>query len=83
MTPTDSDLIELFAAETLKEPALFKLESTLEEIAVDSVDMVSVFFALEDKYDVRIEFEEVSRQQTVAEVLALIRSKMKSKAVLT
>jgi acyl carrier protein len=81
MAPTDSDLIELFAAETLKEPALFKLESTLEEINVDSVDMVSVFFALEDKYDVRVEYEEVSRQQTVAQVLALVHSKIKSKAL--
>jgi acyl carrier protein len=81
MAPTDFDLIELFAAETLKDAALFKMESTLEEINVDSVDMVSVFFALEDKYDVRVEYEEVSRQQTVAEVLKLVHSKIKSKAL--
>lgn len=76
--PTDAEFVALFAEQTLKEPALFELDSTLEQIGIDSVDMVSVFFALEDKYDVRIEYEEVSRQQTVAQVLALIRSKMKS-----
>ena len=76
MMPTDAELIALIVDQSLKDASLFKLNATLEETGVDSVDMVSIFFALEDKYDIHIEYEEISRDQTVGEVFALIRSKI-------
>ena len=80
MGPTDDDLIDLIAAETLKKREVLKRESTLEEIGVDSVDIASMFFALEDKYDVRILYEEISRDQTLGQVLDLIRGKIEAKS---
>ena len=79
MGPTDDDLIDLIAAETLKKREVLKRESTLEQIGVDSVDIASMFFALEDKYEVRILYEEISRDQTLGEVLNLIHSKIEPK----
>ncbi len=78
--PTDSELIDLIAAETLKDRSVLKLDSTLEQIDIDSVDLVSMFFALEDKYGVHVQYEEVSRDQTLGTVLGLVRDKIKQQA---
>jgi len=80
MRPTDDDLIDLIASETMKDRGLLNRGSTLEEIGVDSVDIASMFFALEDKYEVRVQYEEISRGQTLGEVLNLIRGKIEAQS---
>ncbi len=54
MTATDDDLIDLIAGEALIDRDLLTREATLADIGLDSVGVVSVIFAVEEKYGVEI-----------------------------
>ena len=54
MAPTDDDLIDLIAGESLIDRDLLKRDATLADIGLDSVGVVSVIFAVEEKYGVEI-----------------------------
>ena len=79
MTPREDELIELMAEQALKDKDLLKREATLEAIGIDSVDFVSILFALEDKYGVRIEDDEISKDKTLGEMLDLVIAKIDAK----
>jgi acyl carrier protein len=54
MAVTDDDLIDLIAEEALIERDLLTREATLADVGLDSVGVVSVIFAVEEKYGVEI-----------------------------
>jgi acyl carrier protein len=56
------------------------MDSTLEEIGLDSVDLVSVVFAVEDKYGVTIGENDLEKSATLGQMLALIEAKIADKA---
>ena len=51
---TDDELLDLIAEEALIDREKLVREATLEDIGLDSVDVVSVIFAAEEKYGVEI-----------------------------
>ena len=54
MAVTDDDLIDLIAGEALIDRALLTRDATLADVGLDSVGVVSVIFAVEEKYGVEI-----------------------------
>ena len=54
MAVTDDELIDLIAGEALIERDLLTRDATLADIGLDSVGVVSVIFAVEEKYGVEI-----------------------------
>lgn len=54
MTASDGDLIDLIAEEALIDRSLLTREATLADVGLDSVGVVSVIFAVEEKYGVEI-----------------------------
>jgi acyl carrier protein len=54
MAVTDDELIDLIAAEALIERDVLTREATLADVGLDSVGVVSVIFAVEEKYSVEI-----------------------------
>jgi acyl carrier protein len=54
MAVTDDALIELIAGEALIERNLLTRNATLADAGLDSVGVVSVIFAVEEKYGVEI-----------------------------
>ncbi len=54
MAATDDELIDLIAAEALIERDLLTRDATLADVGLDSVGVVSVIFAVEEKYGVEI-----------------------------
>jgi acyl carrier protein len=76
----EQDLIDLIAKEALTDVEKLKKDSTLEEIGLDSVDLVSVVFAIEDKYGVSIGENDLEKSATLAQMLTLIESKIAEKA---
>jgi acyl carrier protein len=76
----EQDLIDLVAKEALVDVEKLKKDSTLEEIGLDSVDMVSVVFAVEDKYGVTIGENDLEKSATLGQMLALIEAKIADKA---
>jgi len=51
---TDDELLDLIAEEALIDREKLVRDATLEDIGLDSVDVVSVVFAAEEKYGVEI-----------------------------
>ncbi len=76
----EQDLIDLVAKEALVDVEKLKKDSTLEEIGLDSVDLVSVVFAVEDKYGVTIGENDLEKSATLGQMLALIEAKIADKA---
>jgi len=54
MASLDDELLDLIAEEALIDRAKLAREATLESIGLDSVDMVSVVFAVEEKYHIEV-----------------------------
>ena len=54
MLPNDDELIDLIAGEALIDRDLLTRDATLADVGLDSVGVVSVIFAVEEKYGVEI-----------------------------
>lgn len=54
MAASDEDLIDLISGEALIDRQLLTREATLADVGLDSVGVVSVIFAVEEKYGVEI-----------------------------
>ena len=55
MTATlDDELVDLIVAESLIDRARLTREATLADLGLDSVDLISIVFAVEDKYAVEV-----------------------------
>ena len=75
MLPSDAELFDLIAEEALIDRSRLGREVTIEALGIDSVDIVTVIFAVEEKYGARIETDELSREQTLGQLLDLVRAK--------
>jgi len=78
--PTNDQLLDLIAEEALIDRSKLAPQSTLEALGIDSVDAVSVLFAVEEKYGVRLETDELSRDQTLAQLMQLVQTRAASAA---
>jgi acyl carrier protein len=59
-----------------KVPAARPIEPTtrlVEDLGIDSLDLVAVFLQVQDEYDVVIEDEDVPALKTVADIAAYVR----------
>ena len=54
MATLDDELLDLIAGESLVDRARLTREATLAGIGLDSVDVISIVFAVEEKYGVEI-----------------------------
>ena len=74
--PSDDELLDLIAHEVLVDRDKLNPQATFETLGIDSVDTVSVLFAVEEKYGVRLETTELSREHTLAQLMALVQSRV-------
>ena len=74
MSGRDEELIDIIAEEALIDRA------KLEDIGLDSVDLVSVVFAIEEKYGVEIAEDAFDRTDTLGAVLKKIDGLIDAKA---
>ena len=80
MSARDDELIDIIAEEALMDRAKLVPTATLEDIGLDSVDLVSVVFAIEEKYGIQIAEDAFSRSDTLGDVLAKINAMIDAKA---
>ena len=78
--PTQNELLDLVAEEALIDRAKLTPDATIESLGIDSVDTVSVIFALEERYGVQIETDDVSRESTLQQLYDLVCNKAASAA---
>jgi len=78
--PSSEELMDLIAEEALIDRSKLREEETLEALGLDSVDTVSILFAVEEKYGIKLETDQLSRQQTLGFLMNLVQSKAASAA---
>jgi acyl carrier protein len=80
MSGRDEELIDIIAEEALIDRAKLDPSAKLEDIGLDSVDLVSVVFAIEEKYGVEIAEDAFSRSDTLGVVLQKVDALIDAKA---
>ncbi len=57
---------------SISDPDMVTLETTLEDLGADSLDMVEVIMALEDEFDIQIRDEDLESLKCVADLVDYI-----------
>ena len=80
MSGRDEELIDIISEEALIDRAKLDRAAKLEDIGLDSVDLVSVVFAIEEKYGIEIAEDAFDRSDTLSAVLTKIDGLIDAKA---
>jgi acyl carrier protein len=80
MNRVAEDLIALIAKQKSIAPEKVRLDSTLEELALDSLDRVSLTFDLEEKYDIEIPDHKLDQIRTVSDMVNGIEEALRQKS---
>ncbi len=65
----DLQIIALLRKEIQDKDAILTRETRRDDIAIDSIDVVNVVFAVEEKYDVEINLTPQARFETVGDLI--------------
>jgi acyl carrier protein len=79
MAKLDDELIDLIVEEALIDRDKVVREATLETIGLDSVDMVSVVFAVEEKYGVEIPENAFEKVDNLGQMLDILETLIEQK----
>lgn len=79
MSGRDEELIEIIAEEALIDRAKLDPAAKLDDIGLDSVDLVSIVFAIEEKYGIEIAEDFFERTDTLGVVLQKINALIDAK----
>ena len=80
MSGRDDELLDIISEEALIDRAKLDPAAKLEDIGLDSVDLVSVVFAVEEKYGIEIAEDAFARTDTLGAVLKKIDALIDAKA---
>lgn len=69
MAITADAILAVIAAETDIEIGELKPEATLAELDIDSLDIVSIAFEIEDRFGIAIEPEDIAPDATLSELI--------------
>jgi acyl carrier protein len=78
-TSRDDELMDIIAEEALIDRSKLVPDAKLEDIGLDSVDLVSAVFAIEEKYGIEIAEDSFDRSDTLKSVLAKIEALIAAK----
>jgi acyl carrier protein len=76
----EAEIFEIIVKEARTERSKLSREATLVTLQIDSLDTISVVFAIEEAFGITIDQSEVSREQTLGQVLDLVEAKIAAKA---
>jgi acyl carrier protein len=79
MNPIAEQCIALIAKQKSISPEQIRLDSTLDELSLDSLDRVSLAFDLEEKYDIEIPEEKLDKIKTVNDMVTGIEDAVRRK----
>ena len=75
MAITADDVLDLIAEESPVARADLDPAATLESLGVASLDMISVLFALEDRFGLVVETEDLKDAKTLQDVIDVVLAK--------
>lgn len=80
MAITADDVLDIISEEVPIDRAQLDPSATLESLNIASLDMISVMFALEDKFGVVIEQSDVADAKTLQDFLNIVQAKSQATA---
>jgi acyl carrier protein len=80
MAITADDVLDIISEEVPIDRAQLDPGATLESLNIASLDMISVMFALEDKFGVVIEQSDVADAKTLQDFLNIVQAKSQAAA---
>lgn len=66
-------VLRIIAETQRKDPAQVTIESSFEELGIDSMDGVNIIFALENEFDINVPDEEVKNIRSVRDMVEGVR----------
>jgi acyl carrier protein len=80
MNQVAEECIALIAKQKSIPPEQIHLDSTFDELAVDSLDRVSLAFDIEEKYDIEIPEQKLGQIKTVNDMVTGIEEAVRQKS---
>jgi acyl carrier protein len=80
MASHEAELIDLIAEQGLIDKSTIRRDVPIEASGLDSVGMLSVLFAIEEKYGVDIANDEIDPSKTLGDLLDLLEARIAAKA---
>jgi acyl carrier protein len=80
MNQVAEECIALIAKQKSIAPEQIHLDSTFDELAVDSLDRVSLAFDVEEKYDIEIPEDRLGQIKTVGDMVSGIEEALRRKS---
>ena len=73
-------VLRIVAETQRKDVALVKVDSSFEELGIDSMDGVNIVFALENEFDVNVPDDEVKNIRSIRDMVEGIRKLLAARA---
>ena len=67
-------ILDIIADEGMVDRAPLTLETRLDELGIESLEMVNVLFAIEDRFGVIVEPADLQSAQTLGDMVAIIQA---------
>jgi acyl carrier protein len=80
MNQVAEECIALIAKQKSITPEQIRLDSTFDELALDSLDRVSLAFDIEEKYGIEIPEDKLGRIRTVSDMVTGIEDALRQKS---
>lgn len=72
-------VLRIIAETQRKDPAQVTIDSSFEELGIDSMDGVNIIFALENEFDINVPDEEVKNIRSVRDMVEGVRNLVQTK----
>lgn len=73
-----NDILDLIAQEGLIDRATLSPETQLDKLAIPSLDMLNILFALESKYDVTLEADDMKHAIVLGDLVNVVKARVES-----
>jgi acyl carrier protein len=71
--PLQQRVLTIIAETQRKDPALVTIDSSFEELGIDSMDGVNIIFALENEFNINVPDEEVKTIRSIRDMVNGVR----------
>lgn len=74
-------ILRIIAETQRKDPAQVTIDSSFEELGIDSMDGVNIVFALENEFDINVPDEEVKSIRSVRDMVEGVRTLIEQRSL--
>lgn len=74
-------ILRIIAETQRKDPAQVTIDSSFEELGIDSMDGVNIVFALENEFDINVPDEEVKSIRSVRDMVEGVRTLVEQRSL--